>query len=82
MNKRRHKKDIRVGDLVMNNRGSVGNDDSGKMGKVLEKRGAWIELDRYVRSHTHTQFSHGICPECHARLYPGFPYVAGAEARR
>lgn len=30
----------------------------------------WQELDHYIRTHTSTQFSHSLCPECIHELYP------------
>ncbi|HXY24325.1 MAG TPA: hypothetical protein VEI73_06720 [Candidatus Acidoferrum sp.] len=40
--------------------------------KIREKDGAWVELDVYVSEHTDTRFSHGMCPDCMARLYPDY----------
>ena len=33
--------------------------------------GAWHSLERYLREHSSTRLSHGICPECAAIHYPG-----------
>jgi hypothetical protein len=30
----------------------------------------WQALQSYVSAHTHAEFSHGLCPDCAARLYP------------
>jgi len=40
--------------------------------KVRNDAGYWEQIESYVRSHTDAEFSHGICPECMKRLYPGF----------
>jgi PAS domain S-box-containing protein len=40
--------------------------------KIRDDRGEWHELEVYVRDHSNADFSHGICPECAAKLYPGF----------
>ena len=40
--------------------------------KIREEDGAWTALDEYVSDHTQAKFSHGMCPECMARLYPKF----------
>jgi len=32
--------------------------------KIRNEEGAWEPLDRYVRSHSEAEFSHGICPDC------------------
>lgn len=39
--------------------------------RVRDEHGGWTLLEQYVREHTHTEFSHGLCPTCEARLYPG-----------
>jgi PAS domain S-box-containing protein len=39
--------------------------------KIRDKEGRWYSLESYVRSNTQADFSHGICPECRERLYPG-----------
>jgi len=38
--------------------------------KVRDEAGAWQSLDDYVEAHTGIRFSHGLCDECIARLYP------------
>jgi len=40
----------------------------------------WLPLDEYLRDHTKTLVSHGICPECNVRLYSGYP-VNGSKKR-
>jgi PAS domain S-box-containing protein len=40
--------------------------------KIRDDEGEWHELEVYVRDHSNADFSHGICPECAERLYPGF----------
>jgi hypothetical protein len=32
--------------------------------KIRNDRGAWEQLESYLRDHTEATFSHGICPEC------------------
>lgn len=32
--------------------------------RIRNEEGAWEAVDRYVRDHTHAEFSHGICPQC------------------
>jgi len=39
--------------------------------KIRDDHGAWGSLEAYVREHTKADFTHGICPDCMARLYPG-----------
>ncbi len=40
--------------------------------KIRDDRGEWLALEVYVRDHSEADFSHGICPECAEKLYPGF----------
>jgi hypothetical protein len=38
--------------------------------KVRDDQGYWQQIEAYVADHSEAAFSHGICPECAARLYP------------
>jgi hypothetical protein len=38
---------------------------------------AWEELERFIESHSHAMFSHGLCPDCVSELYPQYR-AAGA----
>jgi len=40
--------------------------------RIRDQQGAWHNLEIYVRNHTEADFSHGICPDCHGSLYPGY----------
>ena len=40
--------------------------------KIRDENGAWQEIETYIRDHSDTNFSHGVCPECAQRLYPQF----------
>ena len=37
--------------------------------KIRDEEGHWHEVEVYVRDHSEVDFSHGLCPECTARLY-------------
>lgn len=37
--------------------------------KVRDDKGYWSQLDVYLRTRAAVEFTHGICPECDARLY-------------
>ena len=39
--------------------------------KVRDDKGYWNEIEVYVRAHSEASFTHGLCPDCVARLYPG-----------
>lgn len=40
--------------------------------KIRDDDGYWQEIESYLHTHSDTQFSHGICPECAKKLYPEF----------
>lgn len=40
--------------------------------KIRDDKGDWHFLEIYLRDHSQTEFSHGICPECMKKLYPNF----------
>lgn len=40
--------------------------------RIRNDKGYWERLEEYIQEHTDADFSHGICPECRAKLYPGF----------
>ncbi len=37
--------------------------------KIRDDKGYWNQIDSFFQKHAKTQFSHGICPDCEARLY-------------
>ena len=39
--------------------------------KIRDDKGYWNQLEGYIQKHTGTAFSHGICPDCAKKLYPG-----------
>lgn len=39
--------------------------------KIRDDKGYWNQIEEYIRVRTKAQFSHGICPDCAAKLYPG-----------
>ncbi len=39
--------------------------------KIRDDQGYWQQIEVYVRDHSEAEFSHGLCPECVERLYPG-----------
>lgn len=38
--------------------------------KIRDETGRWLTIEAYVEGRSTVQFSHGICPDCVARLYP------------
>ncbi|MBI5209806.1 MAG: DUF3365 domain-containing protein [Elusimicrobia bacterium] len=41
--------------------------------KIRDDRGYWNQLETYIGKRSRATFSHGICPECSAKLYPELP---------
>lgn len=39
--------------------------------KIRDDKGYWKQIESYIRNHSEADFSHGMCPECMKRLYPG-----------
>lgn len=40
--------------------------------KIREGNGYWTQVESYIREHSEAKFSHGLCPECAKKLYPGY----------
>lgn len=38
--------------------------------KIRDDSGYWQQIESYISAHTQAQFTHGLCPECIAKLYP------------
>jgi hypothetical protein len=38
--------------------------------KIRNDQQYWEQVEAYLFKHTHLKFSHGLCPECAAELYP------------
>jgi DNA-binding LytR/AlgR family response regulator len=42
--------------------------------KVRDDRGFWDQVESYIARHSDAKFTHGICPECSLKYYPGIEY--------
>lgn len=40
--------------------------------KIRDDQGYWNQIEEYIKEHSEAEFSHGICPDCAKKLYPGF----------
>lgn len=40
--------------------------------KIRNDKGEWEQMEVFIRDRSEAQFSHGICPECMAKRYPGY----------
>jgi len=38
--------------------------------KIRDDKGFWTQIESYIKTNSDVEFSHGICPECAARLFP------------
>jgi hypothetical protein len=41
--------------------------------KVRDDFGYWNSVEHYISKHTDAKFSHGVCPDCFPKLFPGIP---------
>lgn len=48
--------------------------------KIRDDAGYWRQVEAYVAAHSEATFSHGICPDCMAKLYP--EYLDDSDVRR
>jgi ligand-binding sensor domain-containing protein len=39
--------------------------------KIRDDKGYWQQIESYIRQHSEAEFTHGLCPDCIQRLYPG-----------
>lgn len=49
--------------------------------KIRDDKGAWQQMEMYIREHTEAEFSHGMCPACEEKALKeleGFRRKAGA----
>ena len=40
--------------------------------KIRDDKGSWNQIESYIQDHSEAEFTHGLCPECAEKLYPGF----------
>ena len=38
--------------------------------KIRDDAGDWHLVESYISNHTGAKFSHSLCPDCSAKLYP------------
>jgi hypothetical protein len=39
---------------------------------VRDDKGYWNQIEEYLSTHSDSQISHGVCPDCMKKLYPDF----------
>lgn len=42
---------------------------------IRTEDGDWKRIETYLQAHGGAQLTHGLCPKCYARLYPGLPPI-------
>jgi PAS domain S-box-containing protein len=40
--------------------------------KIRDDKGYWNQIEIYLRDHSEAEFTHGLCPDCGKKLYPGY----------
>ena len=48
--------------------------------KIRDDKGYWNQIESYIRTHSQAEFSHGLCPDCAVKLYPGYRPPADSSA--
>lgn len=46
---------------------------------IRREDGDWERMESYLSGRTEAEFTHGLCPSCRDRLYPGIPRAPAAE---
>lgn len=46
--------------------------------KIRDDKGYWSRIETFISEHSEAEFSHSICPECAAELYPEFDVYPGS----
>jgi hypothetical protein len=41
--------------------------------RIRDDKGYWSQVEAYIHTHTGADFTHGICPECLAKMRPKTP---------
>ena len=40
--------------------------------RIRDDAGYWTQIETYLNEHSEAEFSHGMCPECAAKMYPEY----------
>ena len=43
--------------------------------RIRDDKGEWADVETYVQNRTEAHFTHGLCPDCAAKLYPDIPLL-------
>ena len=47
--------------------------------KIRDDKGYWQAVEQYIEARTPAEFTHGICPDCMQKLYPGIGIDSKAD---
>ncbi|MEI8233982.1 MAG: response regulator [Verrucomicrobiota bacterium] len=47
--------------------------------KIRDDQGYWNRIETYISEHSEAQFSHGICPDCAKKYFPGYKVSLDGE---
>lgn len=50
--------------------------------KIRNDTGYWEQIENYISAHSEAQFTHSLCPDCVARLYPDFHEGADKDKKK
>jgi len=39
--------------------------------KIRDDKGFWNQIESYIQKHADVKFSHGLCPDCIKKYFPG-----------
>jgi len=38
---------------------------------IRDDKGTWNQMESYIKEHSEAEFSHGVCPDCAKKFFPG-----------
>lgn len=50
--------------------------------KIRDDKGYWNQIESFISEHSKAEFSHAICPECAAKLYPDYVKAETSSTKR
>jgi len=39
--------------------------------RIRDDQGSWYQIEAYIQQNSKAEFTHGLCPDCIQKLYPG-----------
>ena len=50
--------------------------------KIRDDKGYWNQIEAYISAHSEAEFTHGLCPDCAQKLYPGMGIQQGKDKNK